>query len=167
MFDIIIIMNRLMIGNSCQLHRIYKISFENGRNYIGQTKKLPHERIKEHMRVSSKCTRVKEQMQNNIKFTVNVLAVTGSHNVDTTEKVAIALEKTMVAEDGLNMTIGGRGVKFPNEEYTKFSEEIRSLANELKNGRFVSWDVLFMKGHTVITEDEFIALRRLVSRTSR
>lgn len=160
-------MNRIVKSSSyCQLHRIYKISFENGRNYVGQTKKFPEERVKEHTRPSSKCTFVKENMQNN-KFSVETIAITGYHNVDVMEKVAIVLEKTMCHEGGLNITIGGPGVKKPDEKYDIFAKEVRDIAEQIRKNKFVSWDILFMKEKTNLTEEEFKAVMRLSQSKSR
>ena len=93
-------------------------------------------------------------MKNN-KFSVETLAITSSHNVDVMEKVAIVLEKTMCHENGLNIVIGGPGVKKPDEKYEIFAKEARDIAEQIKKNRFVSWDILFMKEKTSLTEEEF------------
>ena len=158
-------MNRVVrssAGNSCQLHRLYKISFENGKAYIGQTKKLPHERAREHARKSSKCTMVAEQMQNKTPFEVQTLAVSGAHDIDALEKLAIAIEGSLVSRGGLNITIGGPGVKKENEDYKKFADQVRMVHARMVRGHHVSYDTLFMKNNTLLSEEDFNALRKLV-----
>lgn len=156
------IMNRLIPSAPfCQLHRIYKISFPDGKKYVGQTKKIPEDRVREHARPSSKSI-VHDAMVNHESFSVEVLAIAGSHNVDSMEKVAIALEKSLRVDDGLNVTIGGKGVKLPDERYEKFAEEVRHVASLMRSKRFVSWDELFVKNETTLTENEFKAIEHLV-----
>jgi hypothetical protein len=156
-------MNRIIrsSGESCQLHRLYKISFANGKSYVGQTKKLPEERAREHARNSSKCTKVLEEMRRKTPFRVETIAVTGAHNIDALEKVAIAIEKTLVSYGGLNITVGGPGVKKANDEYEKFADEVKMVYAKIAKGHHVSYDIMFMKGETVLTEEEFKAIRTL------
>ena len=158
-------MNRIVRsagGESCQLHRVYKISFANGTSYVGQTKKLPEDRVKEHARISSKCTRVVEEMRKQTPFSIETLVVTGDHNIHALEKVAIAVENTLVSHGGLNITIGGPGVKKTNGKYEKFANEIRMLYAKMAKGHNVSYDTMFMKGDTCVTEAEFNALKFLL-----
>lgn len=147
-------------GDACRLHRIYKISLENGSKYVGQTNRFPAERFKEHARESSKCTLLKEALKMS-PASIRTLAVVGPHQVDVFEKVAIAFENT-VTPDGLNMTIGGPGVKKRDEKYDKFRDDVSLVRTLLATGRFVSYDVLFMKNIISISEDEFNAVKRLV-----
>ncbi|AGE50220.1 GIY-YIG catalytic domain-containing endonuclease [Acanthocystis turfacea Chlorella virus Canal-1] len=149
-------------GGQCQLHRLYKISFANGKTYIGQTKKLPHERAREHARKSSKCTMVAEQMQNKTPFQVETIAVTGSHDIDALEKLAIAIEGSLVSRGGLNIAVGGPGVKKENEAYKKFADQVRMVHARMARGHHVSYDTLFMKNDTLLSEEDFKALRKLV-----
>jgi hypothetical protein len=157
-------MNRIarVSGGQCQLHRLYKLSFENGKSYVGQTKKLPHERAREHARKSSKCTMVAEQMRNQTPYRVDTIAVSGAHDIDTLEKLAIAIEDSLVSRGGLNITIGGPGVKKENEDYKKFADQVRMVHARMMRGHHVSYDTLFMKNDTLLSEDDFKALRKLV-----
>jgi len=148
-------------GESCKLHRIYKISFPSGEKYIGQTVKLPEERLKEHQRESSKCHRLKQALKSNPSFKLDTVAVVGSHQAHAVEKVAIALEDS-TGPGGLNITIGGTGVKRPDEKYEEYKKHINEIYCRLKRGSFVSYDVLFMKNETMLTEEEFQAIRRLL-----
>jgi hypothetical protein len=145
---------------SCRLHRIYKVSFETGEKYIGQTSRMPKERLKEHARNSSKCTLMKNALKRGTSHTLDVLAVSGSHNIDVLERVAIALENT-VAPNGLNVTIGGPGIRMPDAVYERFSNDVKFIGEKLKRGSFVSYDVLFMKGEITMSEQEFDAIKRL------
>ncbi|AGE55709.1 GIY-YIG catalytic domain-containing endonuclease [Acanthocystis turfacea Chlorella virus MN0810.1] len=154
-------------GGQCQLHRLYKISFANGKTYIGQTKKLPHERAREHARKSSKCTMVAEQMRNQTPFGVQTLAVTGSHDIDTLEKLAIAIEGSLVSRGGLNIAIGGPGVKKENEDYKKFADQVRMVHARMVRGHHVSYDIMFIKNNTLLSEEDFKALRKLVPLVSK
>jgi hypothetical protein len=165
------VMNRIVRsagGESCQLHRVYKISFSNGSSYVGQTKRLPHDRVKEHARISSKCTRVVEEMRKQTPFSIETLVVTGGHNIHALEKVAIVIENTLVTHGGLNIAIGGPGVKKANDEYEKFANEIRMLYAKMAKGHNISYDMMFMRGDTCVTETEFDALKFLMkARESR
>ena len=147
-------------GDSCRLHRIYKISLGNGSKYIGQTNRFPAERFKEHMRESSKCSLLKEALKTS-PADIQTLAVIGPHQVDVFEKVAIALENTVVP-DGLNMTIGGPGVKRRDEKYEKLRHDVSLVRTLLSTGKFVSYDMLFMKGMISMTEEEFNTVKRLM-----
>ena len=159
-------MNRIVASAapSCPLHRIYKVTIGlEDKKYIGQTVKMPEERLKEHKRDSSKCTLLKNELRSGKLYDVDVIAVTGSHDVDTLERVAIALENS-VAPNGLNMTIGGPGVKFPDEKYERFVADIRKVAERIRREGFASYDILFMKNDIHITEDEFRAVKKLVKK---
>lgn len=145
-------------GDACRLHRIYTIS-GNGLKYVGQTNRLPEERVKEHVRESSKCTLLKEALKSS-PMNMQTLAVVGPHEVNVFERIAIAMENT-VTPDGLNMTIGGPGVKRRGEKYEKLRHDVSLVKSLLATGKFVSYDVLFMKGAISLTEDEFSATRRL------
>jgi hypothetical protein len=147
-------------ADSCQLHRIYKIAFESGKKYVGQTKKLPAERLKEHGRESSKCTLMKTALKTGDKHTLETIAVVGPHQKDVFERVAIALEEC-VAPNGLNMTVGGPGRKKPDADYDRLSRDARIIGEKLKRGSFVSYDVMFMKKEITMSEEEFNAIRRL------
>lgn len=147
-------------GDACRLHRIYKIQLESGSKYVGQTNRFPAERFKEHARESSKCTLLKDALKMS-PASIHTIAVVGPHQVDVFEKVAIAFENTVVP-DGLNMTIGGPGVKRRDEKYDKFRDDVSLVKTLLATGKFVSYDVLFMKGLVSMTEDEFNAVKRLV-----
>ena len=147
-------------GDACRLHRIYQISLENGSKYIGQTNRFPEERFKEHTRASSKCTLLKDALKAS-PASIKTIAVIGPHQVDVFEKVAIALENTVVP-DGLNMTIGGPGVKRRDEKYEKLRHDVSLVKTLLTTGKFVSYDMLFMKGMISMTEDEFDAVKRLL-----
>ena len=147
-------------GDACRLHRIYKISLENGSKYIGQTNRFPAERFKEHVRESSKCTLLKDALKAS-PASIQTIAVVGPHQVDGFEKVAIAFENT-VTPDGLNMTIGGPGVKRRDEKYEKLRHDVSLVKTLLATGKFVSYDMLFMKGMISLTEDEFDAVKRLL-----
>lgn len=149
-------------GDACRLHRIYKISLENGSKYIGQTNRFPEERFMEHTRQSSKCTLLKGALKTS-PASIQTVAVVGPHQVDVFEKVAIALENT-VAPDGLNMTIGGPGVKRRDEKYEKLRHDVSLVKSLLATGKFVSYDMLFMRGMISMTEDEFDAVKRLVTK---
>lgn len=154
-------MNRIIpCANACRLHRIYKISFASGDKYVGQTSKFPEQRLKEHMRDSSKCTMLKEALKTNKEHTLETLAIVGPHQIDVFERVAIAMEDS-VGPEGLNMTVGGKGVKKPDAKYEKFSRDVRSLRDHLKNGHFVSYDMMLMKGELEMSEEEFDAVKRL------
>lgn len=154
-------MNRIVpFANASRLHRIYKISFPTGNKYIGQTSKFPEERLKEHMRDSSKCTMLKEALKMNKEHTLETLAIVGPHQIDVFERVAIAMEDS-IGPEGLNMTVGGKGVKKPDAKYEKFSRDVRSLRDHLKNGHFVSYDMMLMKGELDMTQEEFDAVKRL------
>ena len=146
-------------GDACRLHRIYKISLENGSKYVGQTNRFPAERFKEHARESSKCTLLKEALRAS-PASIQTIAVVGPHQVDVFEKVAIALENTVVP-DGLNMTIGGPGVRRRDEKYEKLRHDVTLVKTLLATGKFVSYDMLFKKGMILMTEDEFDAVKRL------
>ena len=156
-------MNRIInaSGESCRLHRIYKISFPSGQKYIGQTMKMPEERLKEHHRESSKCHRLKQALKSNPSFNLNTIAVVGSHQVHAIEKIAIALEDS-TGPSGLNITIGGAGVKKPDVNYEKYKKQVNDIYDKLKRGSFVSYDVLFMKNETMLTEEEIEAIKRLL-----
>ena len=145
-------------AESCKLHRIYKVSFETGEKYIGQTSRMPKQRLKEHARDSSNCKLLKERLKSGTPHTLDVIAVSGSHNIDVLEKVAIALENT-VTPNGLNITIGGPGVKKSNAAYERFSRDAQMISKQLKKGSFVSYDILFMKQEIAMTEDEFNAIK--------
>jgi hypothetical protein len=145
-------------AESCRLHRIYKVSFETGEKYIGQTSRMPKLRLKEHARDSSNCKLLKECLKSGTPHTLDVLAVSGSHNIDVLERVAIALENT-VTPNGLNITIGGPGVKKPNAAYERLSRDARLISEQLKKGSFVSYDILFMRGDISMTEEEFSAVK--------
>lgn len=146
-------------GDACRLHRIYKIS-GNGMKYIGQTNRLPEERFKEHARESSKCTLLKEALKMS-PASIHTIAVVGPHEVDVFERIAIAMENT-VTPDGLNMTIGGPGVKRRDEKYEKLRHDVSLVKTLMATGKFVSYDMLFMKGMVSVTEDEFNAVKRLL-----
>jgi hypothetical protein len=158
-------MNRIIAsaGESCKLHRLYKISFNTGQKYIGQTKKMPEERFKEHMRASSKCTLLKNALEINKTPMLTTLAVTGAHQIDTMERVAIAIEDSVSKPSGLNICVGGPGVKRPDSKYYKFREEIALVKSLVDKKHFVSYDILFMRGDISLTEDEFNAAKRLSS----
>jgi len=145
--------------NLCRLHRIYKISVGDLK-YIGQTNRLPEERFKEHTRESSKCTLLKEALKTN-KASLDTLVVVGPHQVDTFERVAIALENSL-APDGLNMTVGGSGVKRRDEKYEKLRSDSHLVMSLLAAGKLISYDILFMKNMISMTEEEFNAVKRLV-----
>ena len=147
-------------GDACRLHRIYKIQLENGSKYVGQTNRFPAERFKEHVRESSKCTLLKDALKAS-PASIQTIAVVGPHQVDVFEKVAIAFENT-VAPDGLNMTIGGPGVKRRDEKYEKLRHDVSLVRTLLATGKFVSYDMLFMKGMISMIEEEFNAVKRLV-----
>ena len=147
-------------GDSCRLHRIYKIALGNGSKYIGQTNRFPAERFKEHTRESSKCSLLKEALKAS-PADIQTLAVIGPHQVDVFEKVAIALENTVVP-DGLNMTIGGPGVKRRDEKYERLRHDVSLVRTLLATGKFVSYDMLFMKGMISMTEEEFNTVKRLM-----
>jgi hypothetical protein len=147
-------------ADSCGLHRIYKVSFESGKKYVGQTKKLPTERLKEHKRESSKCELMKTALKTGDRHTLETVAIVGSHQKDVFERVAIAIEDS-VAPNGLNMTVGGPGRKKPDEEYLRLSRDARIIGEKLKRGSFVSYDVLFMRGEIKMSQEEFDAIRRL------
>ncbi|AGE57429.1 GIY-YIG catalytic domain-containing endonuclease [Paramecium bursaria Chlorella virus NE-JV-4] len=148
-------------GESCKLHRIYKISFPSGQKYIGQTVKMPNERLKEHQRESSKCHRLKHALRTNPDFKLDTVAIVGPHQVHAVEKVAIALEDS-TGPNGLNITIGGAGVKKPDEKYETYKMHVHDIYHRMKRGSFVSYDVLFMKNDTMLSEEEFQAIRRLL-----
>ncbi|AGE54682.1 GIY-YIG catalytic domain-containing endonuclease [Paramecium bursaria Chlorella virus KS1B] len=148
-------------GDSCKLHRIYKISFPSGQKYIGQTVKMPDERLKEHQRESSKCHRLKHALRSNPDFKLDTVAVVGPHQVHAVEKIAIALEDS-TGPNGLNITIGGAGVKKPNEQYEEYKKHVNDIYHRMKRGSFVSYDVLFMKNDTILSEEEFNAIKRLM-----
>lgn len=145
-------------GEACRLHRIYKI-YGNGMKYIGQTNRLPEERLKEHARESSKCTLLKEALKSS-PASIRTLAIVGLHEVDVFERVAIAMENT-VTPDGLNMTVGGPGVKRRDEKYEKLRHDVSLVKTLMATGTFVSYDVLFMKQKISLTQDEFNAVKRL------
>lgn len=147
-------------GEACRLHRIYKISLENGSKYIGQTNRLPEERFKEHVRESSKCTLLKDALKAS-PASIRTIAVIGPHQVDVFEKVAIAFENTVVP-DGLNMTIGGPGVKRRDEKYEKLRRDVSLVKNIFTTRKFISYDILFMKGMISMTEEEFNVVMRLM-----
>lgn len=147
-------------GDACRLHRIYKISLENGSKYVGQTNRFPAERFKEHARESSNCTLLKEALKTS-PASIDTIAVVGPHQVDVFEKVAIAFENT-VTPDGLNMTVGGPGVKRRDQKYDKFRDDVSLVKILLATGKFVSYDVLFMKNAISMSEEEFNAVKRLV-----
>jgi hypothetical protein len=159
-----ITMNRIIAssGESCKLHRLYKISFNTGQKYIGQTKKLPEERFKEHMRASSKCYLIKSALEINKTPLLSTLAVTGAHQIDTLERVAIAIEDSVSRPNGLNICVGGPGVKRPDSKYYKFRDDVALVKTLLDKKHFVSYDILFMRGDISLTEDEFKAVKRLV-----
>jgi len=158
-------MNRIirstLSGESCKLHRIYKISFPSGEKYIGQTGKFPEERLREHRRPSSKCHRLKQALQTNIKYNLDVLAVVGSHQAHTIEKIAIAIENS-TGPNGLNITIGGAGVKKPDDKYLEYKNHVHDIYNRMKRGSFVSYDILFMRNETILTEEEFNAIKKFL-----
>jgi hypothetical protein len=145
-------------GEACRLHRIYKISLENGSKYIGQTNRMPEERFKEHVRESSKCTLLKEALRTN-NATLDTLAIVGPHDVNVVERVAIALENT-VYPDGFNISTGGHGVTRRDEKYEKFRRDVCLVRNLMNNGS-VSYDILFMRGDISLTNAEFDAVKRL------
>lgn len=150
-----------IVGESCCLHRIYKISMGKG-NYIGQTNRFPSERFKEHARESSKCTLLKEAIKNsagNIK--IETLAVVGSHQVNTFERVVIAMENT-VTPDGLNMTSGGPGVRRRDDKYDRLRHDISLIRSLISTGKIFSYNVLFLKGVIQMTEDEFKVVKRMI-----
>jgi hypothetical protein len=146
-------------GDACRLHRIYKISLGNGSKYVGQTNRFPEERFKEHARESSKCTLLKEALKMS-PASIHTIAVVGPHEVDVFEKVAIAFENTVVP-DGLNMTVGGPGVKKRDEKYEKFRRDVCLVRNLMAKG-FVSYDILYTRGDISLTEDEFNAVKRFM-----
>ncbi|AGE58488.1 GIY-YIG catalytic domain-containing endonuclease [Paramecium bursaria Chlorella virus NY2B] len=148
-------------GYSCKLHRIYKISFPSGQKYIGQTGRMPNERLKEHRRESSKCHKLKDALRSNTDFKMNTIAIVGSHQVDAIEKIAIALEDS-TGPDGLNITIGGMGVKKPDEKYEVYKRHVNDIYDRMKRGSFISYDILFMKNDTMLSEEEFQAIKRFL-----
>lgn len=156
-------MNRIIAsaGESCKLHRLYKIAFTTGQKYIGQTKKMPGERFKEHLRPSSKCTLLKNALEINAPPMLSTLAITGTHQIDTLERVAIALEDSVSQPLGLNICIGGPGVKRPNAKYQKFKDDVALVRSLLEKKQFISYDILFMKGTITMTQEEFDAVKRL------
>ena len=149
-------------ATSCQLHRIYKVSFDTHGAYVGQTKKMPEERLKEHGRESSKCTLMKTALKSGDGHTLETIAVVGAHQKDVFERVAIALGDT-VAPNGLNMTVGGPGVKKSDAAYLRLSRDARVIREHLKRGHFVSYDLMFMKEEIKMSEEEFEAIRRMSS----
>ena len=157
-------MNRIIAtsGESCKLHRLYKISFNTGQKYIGQTKKMPDERFKEHMRASSKCTLLKNALEINKTPLLSTLAVTGARQIDTLERVAIAIEDSVSRPSGLNICVGGPGVKRPDSKYYKFRDDVSLVKKLIDDKKFISYDILFMRGDISLTEDEFKAVKRLV-----
>ncbi|AGE56347.1 GIY-YIG catalytic domain-containing endonuclease [Paramecium bursaria Chlorella virus NE-JV-1] len=146
---------------SCDLHRIYKISFENNMKYVGQTKRMPEVRLKEHKKTTSNCTLLKKEFEKNTPYSMTTLAVCGPHQVNVLEKVSIALEDAL-GQHGLNMTIGGAGVKKPDTKYYKFCEDVKLVKALVDTKHFVSYDILFMRGDISLTEDEFNAVKRFV-----
>jgi len=81
--------------------------------------------------------------------------------VHAVEKVAIALEDS-TGPTGLNITIGGAGVKKPDEKYDEYKNHVRDIYNRMKRGSFVSYDILLMKNETSLTEEEFNAIRKFL-----
>lgn len=160
-----ITMNRIIAssGESCKLHRLYKISFTTGQKYIGQTKKLPEERFKEHMRASSKCNLLKNALEINKTPLLSTLAVTGAHQIDTLERVAIAIEDSVSRPNGLNICVGGPGVKRPDSKYYKFRDDVALVKKLIDDKKFCSYDILFMKGVISLSQEEFDAVKRLSS----
>ena len=154
------VVNRIAktMGDSCKLHRIYKISVGDLK-YVGQTSRMPEERFKEHVRHTSKCTLLKEALRTN-QASLDTLAIVGSHDVNVMERVAIALENT-VSPDGFNISTGGPGVTRRNEKYDKFRDDVRLVRNLMNKG-LVSYDILFMRGDISLTQEEFNAVKRLV-----
>jgi hypothetical protein len=150
-------------GESCKLHRLYKISFDTGQKYIGQTKKMPEERFKEHMRASSKCTLLKNALEINKAPVLSTLAITGAHQIDIMERVAIAMEDSVSKPSGLNICVGGPGVKRPDSKYYKFRNDVALVKSLLDKKHFVSYDILFLRGDISLTEEEFNAVKILSS----
>jgi hypothetical protein len=151
-----------MSSNICRLHRIYKITFANGKKYVGQTVRLPKERFKEHKRESSGCTHLKNEFKKSDDYKLETIAVTGSYDVDDMEKVLIALNDT-VYPNGLNITIGGKGVVKPNDKYNDYKQDVMNVYDRIQDKKFVSYDIMFMKNQTKLKEAEFKALQRLFS----
>ena len=92
--------------------------------YIGQTSRLPRERLREHLRVSSNCTKLRNELANNTVSSMETMLISGSHDIDDVERVAIALHDTCT--HGLNTTVGGRGVRFPDEQYDAFRYAVQT-----------------------------------------
>ena len=127
----------------------------------GEQKDWFNERLKEHQRESSKCHRLKHALRTNPDFKLDTVAIVGPHQVHAVEKIAIALEDS-TGPNGLNITIGGAGVKKPDEKYETYKMHVHDIYHRMKRGSFVSYDVLFMKNDTMLSEEEFQAIRRLL-----
>jgi hypothetical protein len=131
------------------------------REYFTMRRSWFEERFKEHMRASSKCTLLKNALEINKTPVLTTLAVTGAHAIDTMERVAIAIEDSVSKPSGLNICVGGPGVKRPDSKYYKFQGEVALVKSLLDKKHFVSYDILFLRGDISLTEEEFNAVKIL------
>jgi hypothetical protein len=103
---------------------------------------------------------LKNELNNNGGYELETIAITGEHDSNEMEKIVIALTDS-VYPNGLNMTIGGKGVVRPNVMYETYKNDVKNVFDKLKDKRFVSYDVLFMKSETKLKETEFNVLKKL------
>lgn len=139
----------------CALHRVYRLVFPNGKSYVGQTRRLPHERFEEHVKNAKNESLVRRAIDKYGVQTVKLqtLAVVSENDVDTAERIFIAAYET-VAPLGYNLAAGGRGVMTPPEplEYSRLRCAFWS-AKRVKD--FESWRLNMASG---LSEEDALAV---------
>ncbi len=94
----------------CTLHRVYRVLFPNGKSYVGQTRRMPHERLVEHSKGYGNTLMhraLTKYGMENVKL--QTLLVVSHDDVDIAERVFIAAYDSLVPS-GYNIAGGGRGV---------------------------------------------------------
>lgn len=103
----------------CVLHRVYRLVFPNGKSYVGQTRRLPQERFREHIKGNSLVGEaINKYGADNVRL--RTVIITPANKIDTVEKIVIAAYDSLVP-NGYNVAGGGRGVMNAPayDEYTR------------------------------------------------
>ena len=103
----------------CALHRVYRLVFPNGKSYVGQTRRLPQERFREHVKGKSLVgAAIEKYGAENVRLRTTIIVP--SDRIDVVERIFIAAYDTLTP-NGYNVAGGGRGVmKAPTrEEYAR------------------------------------------------
>lgn len=117
------------------MYRIYKITCtENGKVYIGYTKKAVDERFKNHIdnarwkRKTALCDAIR--VYGNDKFSVELIMECESHAQACKHEARLIAELNSMLPNGYNMTRGGDGVPVPIEIMRAAGEKRRGLKTE-------------------------------------